>query len=95
MLLPNQLKIFIVMRSLVFSLILGGLFQQSAFSQSCLPEGIRFYAQSQIDNFQFNYPGCTEIEGDVLIDSNLITNLNGLSVLISVGRINTLVTVLV
>lgn len=58
-----------------------------AFSQGCLPEGINFITQEQIDNFQTNYPGCTEIEGDVIIngwESN-ITNLNGLSVVTSIG----------
>ena len=33
--------------------------------ESCLPDGIDFTAQEQIDNFQANFPGCTEIEGDV------------------------------
>lgn len=54
--------------------------------QGCLPEGIRFTTQSQIDSFALNYPGCTFIEGDVMIDSeNSITNLNGLSVLTRIG----------
>jgi len=57
------------------------------FSQGCLPEGISFTLQEQIDNFQTNYPGCTEIEGDVEIYDywGTITNLNGLSVLNSIG----------
>jgi len=42
----------------------------SANAQPCLPEGIMFYSQEQIDNFQTNYPGCTEIEGDVIIEGN-------------------------
>ncbi|MFC2101983.1 T9SS type A sorting domain-containing protein [Bacteroidota bacterium] len=54
-------------------------------AQPCLPDGITFTTQSQIDSFQINYPGCTEIEGDVTIDGNQITNLNGLSVLTSIG----------
>jgi len=53
----------------------------TAYSQSCLPEGIIFTTQEQIDNFQTTYPGCTEIEGDVEISGNNITNLNGLNVL--------------
>ena len=52
-------------------------------AQSCLPEGITFTYQSQIDNFQANYPGCQEIEGDVIIDGNNITNLNGLNAITS------------
>jgi hypothetical protein len=57
-------------------------------AQSCLPEGIAFNTQAQIDSFQVNYPGCTEIEGDVAIwfyDVNDITNLNGLNVLTHIG----------
>ena len=56
----------------------------SAFSQSCLPEGITFLTQEEIDNFQSNYPGCTEIEGTVAISGSDIANLNGLSVLTSI-----------
>jgi len=55
------------------------------FSQPCLPQGITFSTQAQIDNFQTNYPNCTEIEGDVEINGADITNLNGLSVLTSIG----------
>lgn len=56
-----------------------------AFSQSCLPEGITFTTQEQIDSFQINYPGCTEIEGNVIIEGAEITNLIGLNVLNSIG----------
>ena len=38
--------------------------QANVFSQ-CLPNGISFNSQAQIDSFQTNYPGCTEILGDV------------------------------
>jgi hypothetical protein len=48
-------------------------------SQSCLPEGIMFYTQTDIDSFHTNYPNCTEIDGDVTIAGNDITNLNGLN----------------
>lgn len=58
----------------------------SVFSQSCLPSGITFLTQAQIDSFQSNYPGCTVIQGDVLIGAgNAINNLNGLSVLSALG----------
>jgi len=52
---------------------------------TCLPEGITFTTQEEIDNFQINHPNCMEIEGDVTIQGNDITNLNGLSVLTSIG----------
>ena len=61
----------------------------TATSQSCLPEGIVFTTQEQIDNFQTDNPGCTEIEGGVNIGTyppnTDITNLNGLNVLTSIG----------
>jgi len=55
------------------------------FSQGCLPEGITFETQEEIDNFQANNPGCVEIEGFVIISgSDNITNLNGLNGLTSI-----------
>lgn len=54
-------------------------------AQPCLPEGITFYTQTQIDSFQVNYPNCTEVEGSVLIEGNDITNLDGLEVLNAIG----------
>ena len=71
---------------LIFALL---FIQITAFSQPCLPEGIHFTTQEQIDNFQTNYPNCTEIEGYVTIGYSYggadITNLNGLSVITSIG----------
>lgn len=65
------------------------LFVQSSMptqcSQACLPQGITFSTQEQIDNFQTNYPDCTEIEGDVIIEGDEITNLDGLNVLNLIG----------
>ncbi len=60
----------------------------SIFSQQCLPDGIIFTSQDMIDNFQQNYPDCTEIQGNVVItnlDNLHITNLSGLSVITSIG----------
>jgi len=69
--------------ALIFVVI---LFSHFAYSQSCLPEGIEFYLQAQIDSFPVNYPGCTRIEGDVSIgNTHEISNLDGLSVLTSIG----------
>ena len=53
--------------------------------QSCLPQGITFSTQASIDNFQTNYPNCTQIEGAVTITGSNINNLNGLNVLTSIG----------
>jgi hypothetical protein len=70
-------------------LVLLICYQTEVSSQPCLPDGITFYTQEEIDNFQTNYPNCTEIEGYVRIGApgagSNITNLNGLSVLTSIG----------
>jgi hypothetical protein len=76
------------MKKLILLLTLVILSHGFVFSQGCLPEGITFTTQEQIDDFQTNYPGCTEIEGDVLIGSmngNLnIMNLEGLNSIIKI-----------
>lgn len=54
-------------------------------AQSCLPDGISFSYQADIDNFQNQYPNCTSVEGDVYIAGGDISNLQGLSNLTSVG----------
>ena len=56
------------------------------FSQPCLPDGITFNTQTQIDSFQVNFPNCTEIEGGVKIEGNDIINLDGLNVISSIGE---------
>ena len=61
------------------------LFTVHIISQPCLPEGITFTTQAQIDSFQINHPGCTEIEGNVEIKGDNITNLSGLNVLRNIG----------
>ena len=66
------------------------LFAISSFSiaQSCLPNGITFTSQQQIDDFPSNYPGCTDIEGDVTIEEandGDIINLDSLIQIFSVG----------
>ncbi len=51
-------------------------------AQSCLLSGIAFSTQQQIDDFAANYPGCTEVLGNVFIEeatSGNITNLAGLA----------------
>jgi len=73
------------MKKLLFTLIIITFGLSFTFSQPCLPEGITFTTQEDIDNFQTNYPGCTEIEGDVVISGNDISNLDSLMALISIG----------
>jgi hypothetical protein len=73
----------------LFLLLSFFVFNYCTQAQGCLPGGITFTTQAQIDNFQTNYPGCTEIEGNVTIGDpngiNDITNLNGLNILTSIG----------
>jgi hypothetical protein len=71
---------------LLFALIV--ISQSIVYSQGCLPEGITFTYQEQIDNFQANYPGCTEIEGNLEIgeigNPTDIADLQGLNVITSI-----------
>ena len=64
-------------------IVLTLVFQVSLLSQ-CLPEGITFTTQTEINNFQTNYPGCSLIEGNVFIQGSDINNLAGLDSLISI-----------
>jgi uncharacterized repeat protein (TIGR01451 family) len=70
------------MNKLLLALLL--LFSIGAQSQSCLPNGITFNSQAEVDNFSINYPGCTVIEGDVSISNNGISNLSGLGAVTSI-----------
>jgi hypothetical protein len=76
------------MKKIFLNFVLVAFGCYNAISQGCLPEGITFNYQYQIDSFQVNYPGCTEIEGNVNIENkgwSWIFNLNGLSGLTSIG----------
>lgn len=57
-------------------------------AQECLPEGITFSTQAQMDAFATDYPDCTTILGDVIIEetsSGNITSLKGLSGITAFG----------
>ena len=58
------------MKKFILFVTLLSIIYSNVFSQGCLPEGITFTSQEQIDNFQANYPGCTEILGDVEIEND-------------------------
>ncbi len=73
------------MKKLILLLGIIIFFIPDFFSQSCLPDGISFQTQLEIDSFAVNYPYCTEIEGGVWINSDEITNLDGLDQLTSIG----------
>ncbi len=61
---------------LFFILISSSLYSQN----ECLPDGINFFSQSQIDAFPQNYPGCTVVQGDVIIRGS-VQNTDALSVI--------------
>jgi len=65
------------MRNLIVSIVFS-LVSLSIIAQGCLPDGILFTTQAEIDNFKSNNPNCTEIEGAVEISGNDITNLDSL-----------------
>jgi len=73
------------MKKITILIILYIGFQTAVFSQGCLPDGITFTMQTEIDNFQTNYPDCTEIEGNVTISGPFVYNIDGLSNITSVG----------
>jgi hypothetical protein len=66
-------------------MLLALLTFHSASAQSCFPEGIAFSTQSQINSFRTDYPGCTQVEGDLIICGYNINSLSGLSVITSIG----------
>ena len=72
------------MKKFTLLFVLAFIVQVTALSQSCLPDGIIFTTQAQIDSFQINYPNCTIVEGDIEIGGDDITNLSGLNVLTAI-----------
>ncbi len=72
------------MKKLIILISTMLIIQLSAVSQPCFTDGITFSTQEQIDNFQINYPNCTEIEGYLLVQGDEITNLDGLNVITAV-----------
>ncbi len=76
-------KFYIIL--IAMFMVNGAIGQSNQPCATCLSQGITFSTQSQINNFQNNYPGCTQILGYVKIMGSNITNLNGLSVLTSMG----------
>ena len=72
---------------LPFIILILSVFGKLA-AQDCLPAGITFSTQAQINAFSTNYPDCTELLGNVIIKglpAGNITNLSGLIQLTSIG----------
>lgn len=77
------------MKKTIFPALFALLFSLNGQGQSCLPNGITFKTQEEINSFHANYPGCTVIEGDMTIgfsSTGNITNLDSLNGLTSIGR---------
>ena len=68
----------------LFILLFSLLVSVGIYSQACLLDGITFNTQQQIDDFQINYPGCTEIDGFVSIHGDNISDLSGLDCLVKI-----------
>lgn len=73
-----------VMKKVIVLLVVV-IWVTGAMAQPCPEYGIDFFHQSEIDNFQNNYPGCTYIIGPVHIQGDDITNLFGLSQITSIS----------
>ena len=73
------------MRKFTLLIALTIIIQGAVFSQPCLPSGITFTTQLQIDDFQTNNPNCTEIGGNLIVDGESIYNLDGLNVVTHIG----------
>jgi hypothetical protein len=63
------------------------IFAVSGFAQNCLPGGITFTTQAAIDNFAADYPGCTTIDGFVVIEESVAGNITDLSGLLQLQSI--------
>ncbi|MBP6812010.1 MAG: T9SS type A sorting domain-containing protein [Saprospiraceae bacterium] len=69
----------------ILPIALLAFIQWQGNAQSCLPGGITFVTQADVDNFPINHPTCKVIEGNVYALSSSIQNLNGLSQIEHIG----------
>jgi hypothetical protein len=73
------------MRTILFFIAIASIYYQNITGQNCLPGSTLFSTQQQIDDFTMNYPGCTRITGNIIIQGAEITNLNGFSTITFIG----------
>ncbi len=75
-------KLFFYSKSMImkthYTILFIAFFQLALAGQTCLPTGITFTAQSQIDAFTSNYAGCREVGGTIFIQGASIKNLDSL-----------------
>ncbi|MEM1220877.1 MAG: hypothetical protein AAGH79_18295, partial [Bacteroidota bacterium] len=71
----------------LFSLLLLSI--RSLTSQNnCLPDGIIFTSQAEIDAFPSSYSGCAVIDGGVIIQENQFGDITSLDSLYSIKQVN-------
>ena len=73
-----------MLRSFIIAISLLSIIIIPVYSQSCVPEGISFVIQQDVNDFLINYPECTEIEGSVEFHGSM-WDLSPLSNIISIG----------
>lgn len=62
-------------------------FAQAQNTQTCLPEGITLSRQSQIDSFNIVYPDCTELVGNLKVQSTNNTDIINVEALQNLTKI--------
>lgn len=67
----------------IITLLISTFFSNYCCGQ-CPTSNITFSTQASIDNFPTDYPGCTTITGNLTVQGNDITNLNGLASLTNI-----------
>src|SRR5690606_41214079 len=80
---PYRTSFSFPVRVIFLSLFL--LFTGREGQPQCPPGDITLFNQFQVDNFSTNYPGCTELNGGLIINNTNVANLDGLSSLTSIG----------
>ena len=71
--------------------------EEACSSEPCPPGNVTFSSQAEVDNFLIQYPTCTVINGNVVIEGSDISNLDGLINLTAISenllvRSNTILT---
>ena len=70
----NALMLFLLI-FLFFSIIVCSEVMIVLSAQSCLPGGITFSSQQQIDDFPTNYAGCGHVLGSVVVEESVIEHV--------------------
>ncbi len=71
--------------TLKFFLVCGLIGNVSTIIGQCPSGNIVLETQEDVDNFSINYPNCTDLQTNLIIQQSAITNLNGLSQIESIG----------